>query len=70
LECQPKFEIHALDGTKVGSYRADFRFYDRASKMAVCEDVKGGRATQTEAYRLRKRLVEAEHGVTIREVRR
>lgn len=68
LECQPRFEIHALDGTRVGKFSADFRYFDRSTKRVVVEDVKGGKATRTEAYLLRKRLVEAEHSVTIREV--
>jgi hypothetical protein len=69
LVCQPRFDIHALDGSKVAFYRADYRYYERATRRMVVEDVKGGKATATATYRLKKKLVEAEHGVTIREVR-
>lgn len=50
----------------VGKYTADFSYY-RADELVV-EDVKGGRATRTEAYRLRKRCVEASYGIKITEV--
>lgn len=51
---------------RIGYYTADFAYHRRGA--AVVEDVKGGRATRTEAYRLRKRLVEATYGITITEV--
>lgn len=50
-----------------GRFRADFRYIDAQTGEVVTEDTKS-RPTKTEAYRLRKRLVEAIHGVTIREV--
>ena len=49
-----------------GEYTADFRYVTRAGEVVV-EDVKSG-PTKTEAYRLRKRLVEAIHGITITEI--
>jgi hypothetical protein len=66
LELQPEFPIHAADRTtRVGVYRADFRYVDVATRRVVVEDVKGVR---TPVYRLKKKLVEAEHGITITEV--
>lgn len=68
LECQPKFEIHGVDGSKIGAYLADFKYYDRSAKRSVVIDVKGGKATRTAVYRLKRKLVCAEYGVEIREI--
>jgi hypothetical protein len=74
LELQPEFTITVVglwqeDRREVvcGRFRADFRYVDLVSGEVVIEDAKSP-ATRTTAYRLRKRLVEAIHGVTIREV--
>jgi len=50
-----------------GVFTADFRYVEVEANRVVIEDVKSG-PTKTTAYRLRKRLVEAIHGVTISEV--
>lgn len=50
-----------------GVYTADFRYHDVTTGAVVVEDVKSG-PTKTTAYRLRKRLVEAIHGIQITEV--
>jgi hypothetical protein len=74
LELQPEFaitvrELWRDDGQLVhcGRFRADFRYVETASGEVVIEDTKSP-PTRNTAYRLRKRLVEAIHGVTIREV--
>lgn len=77
LECHPKFpinvvELHRTDKGEAkvilcGMYSADFRYVVVSSGEQVIEDVKS-KATRTEAYRLRKRLVETIHGIRIREV--
>jgi hypothetical protein len=74
LELQPEFPITVVelwrdDGRWIvcGRFRADFRYIETRSGEVVIEDTKSG-PTKTTAYRLRKRLVEAIHGVTIREV--
>lgn len=75
LERQPRyalevFELHrGAAGAIVpcGHYTADFRYVDVATGAVVVEDVKS-RATATTAYRLRKRLIEAIHGITVVEV--
>ena len=74
IDLQPEFpitvrELWRADGHLVacGRFRADFRYIDLVSGEVVIEDAKSP-ATKTTAYRLRKRLVEAIHGVTIREV--
>lgn len=81
LECHPAFKF-AVNGVPVkirsagfpngrqAGYRGDFRYWDRRSNSTVVEDVKGGNATRTEAYALRKALVEALFpGVKIVEVK-
>jgi hypothetical protein len=65
LELQPVFLIHALNGKKVATYRGDFRYFDVEQQAVIIEDVKG---VKTPVYRLKKKLVEAEHGVSITEV--
>ena len=73
LEFQPRFDLH-VEGVKVGTYVADFRYQERSLPswlnshhwQDVIEDVKGVR---TPVYRLKKRMVEAEYGFTIRETR-
>jgi len=55
----------------VGVFTADFEYTDLglyALGEVVTEDVKGGSATKTEAYRLRKKIAEAIHGMVVREL--
>lgn len=72
LRLQPTFEIRTASTAGVqartGIFSADFDYVVVATGARVVEDVKGGRATATEAYRLRKRAVEAAYGITISEV--
>lgn len=77
LELQPRFPITS-GGVRVADYVADFRYDEIAVHGTnglggpahewrdVVEDVKG---VKTPVYRLKKKLVEAQHGITIREVR-
>ena len=73
LELQPKYPIQVVELTDraslvdCGAYHADFRYVDEVTGELVVEDVKTP-VTSTTAYRLRKRLIEAIHGITIREV--
>ena len=53
--------------TTVGMFHADFRYRVRHTGTIVVEDVKS-KPTKTEAYRLRKRIVEEVHGITITEI--
>ena len=64
LECQPRFTIK-INGKLVCHYTADFR-YKRGDAIVV-EDVKS-RPTMTTSYRLKKRLMDAVHGIVINEV--
>jgi hypothetical protein len=74
LELQPRVPLK-VDGVKVGDYVADFRYQERAGIDTVSgcdrwrdvtEDVKGVR---TPVYRMKKKHVEAQYGIVIREVR-
>ena len=77
LELQPRFPLKGADGSIVGVYVADFRYQEskhrhwpdgefEAWTEDVVEDVKG---VKTPVYRLKKKLFEAQYGITIREVR-
>lgn len=75
LECQPVFPLHVMRLAynevpvrviTVGKFTADFSYLDEQSGEYVIEDVKGFR--KGEAYRLRKKVVEAVHGIVITEV--
>lgn len=66
LEVHPRFPI-VVEHRLCGVYTADFRYRDQETGALVVEDVKS-EPTRTTAYRLRKRLVEAIYGITIREV--
>lgn len=63
LELKPKFPCEVA-GRKVCTYIADFG-YSTDKDGRVIEDVKG---VKTPVYRLKKKLVEALHGVRIVEV--
>lgn len=67
LALQPEYPIHAIDGVQVAKYVADFWYIDAASGEIVTEDVKSS-ATATPLYKLKKKLVEREHRITIVEV--
>lgn len=73
LERQPSFKLYCgrepvlirSEGYPNGRHAIatfDFAYFD--GNRRVIEDVKGGKATQTEAYKLRKALVEAMHPMT------
>lgn len=61
---QPAFPL-IVNGVKVGKYTADFSYIDARTGASVVEDSKG--FSKGEAYRLRKKIVEACHGIKITE---
>lgn len=63
LVLQPSFDLIVQGGKIVGRYFADFKY--RIGNKVVIEDSKGAR---TDVYRLKKRIVEAVHGIKINEV--
>lgn len=65
LKCHPRFPL-VVNGQKVCVYEADFSYLDRTGAFVV-EDVKS-RPTMTPQYRLKKKLLQALHGITVSEV--
>jgi len=63
LVCHPKFEIK-INGMHVCYYVADFQYLEGGE--LVVEDVKSA-ATVTKLYRLKKKLMKACHGISVRE---
>ena len=64
LQLQPEY-VFETRGVVVFSYFGDFEYYDNTLKRRVVEDVKGVR---TPVYRLKKKIIEIEHNIEIREV--
>ena len=62
LEIHPKFPV-LVNGHKICVYYADFRYTENG--VVVVDDVKGFR---TKEYKIKKKLVEALYGITIREI--
>lgn len=62
LELQPKFLIN-LNGIKICTYIADFRYYDKRLDHYITEDVKG---FDTAISKLKRKLTWALHGVEVR----
>lgn len=63
LDREPSFPI-VVNGKKICTYKADFSYFDITGEHVI-EDFKG---MKTPVYRLKKKLVEATHGVKIVEV--
>ena len=66
LECHPRWRL-VVNGVEVGSYIADFVYWTPDGRRVV-EDVKGGRATMTPAYLLKKKLMLALYSIEVVEV--
>ncbi len=73
LELQPTFSL-TVRGVKIGTYRADFRYKERADLVraqdqpAMFEVVEDSKGFRTPLYKWKKRHMLAEHGIEIREV--
>lgn len=76
LEVHPAFALMVPDLTTdgppwvfhtIGQYHADFQYRNVHTGNVIVEDVKS-KPTQTEAYKLRKKFVEAQYRITIVEV--
>lgn len=70
LELQPVFPLHTVnlatgEVVRVGAYIADFRYWDVRRQCYTIEDAKGVRMP---IYVLKKKMCEAEYGITIVEV--
>lgn len=67
LDVHPSFAL-VVNGEKIGRFTPDFAYQEVATGALVVVDVKGGKATKTEAYRLRVKLLKALYGITVVEV--
>ena len=67
LELQPKFDL-TVQGVKIGSYIADFRYRDIEKGVSVVEDVKSEATAKKELFRWKKKHVKAQYGIEIKEV--
>lgn len=65
LELQPKFDCHA-NGICIGAYFGDFQYQSRTGEIII-EDVKSSHTAKDALYRWKKKHVEAEYGIRIRE---
>jgi len=69
LRLQPKFPLTVV-GETIGHYVGDFQYYDVSPNgslgRCVVEDVKG---VATALYKWKKKHVEAQYGIQIREIR-
>ena len=65
LVLQPKFRCE-INGKLICNYSADFSYRDKGG--IVVEDVKSPITAKQPVYRIKKKLVEALHGVVIVEV--
>jgi len=63
LELQPRYPL-MVEGQKVGTYVADFRYHVVAEDATVVEDSKG---MPTPVYKLKKKLMWAIYGIVIHE---
>ena len=68
LELQPKFDL-TVQGVKIGTYSADFRYRDLEKGVQVVEDVKSEATAKKELFRWKKKHVKAQYGIEIIEVR-
>lgn len=62
LVLQPRYELHAPDGSKVGVYRADFEYVLCSTGEVVTEDVKSPATAATRVFQHKRRHFEAEYG--------
>lgn len=65
LELQPKYPL-TVNGEKICTYIADFKYWDAQKNAEIVEDVKGVR---TPVFRIKSKLVKALYGIDIVEVK-
>lgn len=71
LVLQPAFDLDVIGGEvkdiryRIGVYRGDFQYKESRTRKRVVEDVKG---FKTPLYRWKKKHVEVQYGIQIREV--
>lgn len=66
INLQPKFNF-SINGKHIFNYFADFQYFDIKQNKKIIEDVKSKATAKNPTYRLKKKLIEAEYGITITE---
>lgn len=68
LRLQESFDLR-VNGVHIAKYRCDFSYFDRDPNVFAWtyEDVKGGQATVTQLYAVKRKLMLAVHGIRIKE---
>lgn len=66
LELQPLFPlnyVHPETGknSRICTYRADFSYFNLRENAWIVEDVKGGKATQTDAFKIKWAFAKAQY---------
>lgn len=69
LVIEPRY-VFRHNGVFIASYKPDFRYTRLSDGAEIVEDVKGGKATMTRDYRMRKKMMKAFYGITVIEVKR
>ena len=71
LQVHPRFKL-VVEGEKVCTYCADFQYYvchsDIKGSALVVEDVKSRITSKLPSYRIKKKLMQALHGIEVREI--
>ena len=68
LQVHPIFQLF-VNGIKIASYIADFRYVDLHKKKLIVEDVKSPVTAKLPAFRMKKKLMLALYGIEVKEVR-
>lgn len=69
IEVHPRYTlIEKNEHFRKCEYIADFRYMICKTKETIVEDVKGGKATRTPVYMLKKKLMYEKYGILISEV--
>jgi hypothetical protein len=67
LRRQVRYRL-TVNGVEVGSYVADFTFFDAETDRVVVQDVKSSVTRKLPLYRLKRNLMRAVWGLTVEEV--
>lgn len=74
LKLQPEFTLQeafiTVEGVRVKAikYRADFSYEYTSEHSLIVEDVKGGNATKTRVYEIKKKMLLERFGIEVKEV--
>jgi len=66
LKLQVKFPF-IYEGKKIFTYIADFTYYDNLLEKEIVEDVKSLATAKLPVYRLKKKLIESQYKIEIKE---